>query len=62
MLRLDPEVVDALVRTAARESMAGGTRALTAQDVARRAIEAYLRGSAPPPAGRSGFGTPGPGP
>ena len=49
MLRLDPSVMDALVRAAARESAAGGgTRVLTAQDVARRAIDMYLRGAAPP--------------
>lgn len=57
MLRLDPEVVDALVRAAASESSArGGARALTAQDVARRAIEAYLRGPAAGPEGE-GEGT-----
>lgn len=56
MLRLDPAVVDALVRAAAAESSEGGTRTLSAQDVARRAIEAYLRGSAAGPKG-GGAGT-----
>ena len=37
MLRLDPETVDALKRIAGQESARGNGRALTAQDVARRA-------------------------
>lgn len=43
MLRLGAEVIEGLVRLAAEESARGGTRVVTAQDVARRAIESHLR-------------------
>src|SRR3712207_317171 len=45
MLRLDAEVVERLVRLAAEESARGGTRVVTAQDVARRMIESRLLAS-----------------
>ena len=57
MLRLAPETVDALVRTAALESAAcGGARVLTAQDVARRAIDSYLSGAGRRSEGEGGAG------
>ncbi len=61
MLRLDPEAVDALKRIAGQESARGKGRALTAQDVARRAIELFLRGHPRAVAGTaSGGGPPAP--
>ena len=61
MLRLDPEAVDALKRIAGQESAHGYGRALTAQDVARRAIELFLGGYPGTAAGTaSGGGPPAP--